>query len=291
MAGSTTHVPISSENVAKPRCRRPTTQRSQHTQHLLTTPRPSSTTPARLKSFATDYAALIYIIKAPEYYTTEAPNYTTEYTAPAYYTEAHKYYSAPSYTITTEAAKYYVAQTYNTAADPSEINKNKHYTEALKYNSAPTSYTETPKYYSVPIYYTDAPTYYATKAVKYYTGSTTLPRITTQRLFRRTTLSRNTALRLQFTTLQPKLHRSTTPPRHRSTTPFPACYATKAVKCYNEAPKYYSAPNYYIAAAPSYYSKYYTEVPVYYTTTHAALSYHTDAPKYYDTKTPEFVGH
>jgi hypothetical protein len=69
----------------------------------------------------TDYAAPIYIIKVPGYYTTEAPNHTTENTAPAYYTEAHKYYSAPIYTTTTEAAKYYVAQTYN--ADPSEKNK------------------------------------------------------------------------------------------------------------------------------------------------------------------------
>ncbi|EFX65758.1 hypothetical protein DAPPUDRAFT_332887 [Daphnia pulex] len=70
-------------------------------------PSPPSTTPSRLKSYATDNAASIYIIKEPEYYTTEAPKYyTTELSAPAYYTDALKYYSAPSY-YQTEAPVYY----------------------------------------------------------------------------------------------------------------------------------------------------------------------------------------
>jgi hypothetical protein len=36
-----------------------------------------------------------------------------------YYTDPHKYHSTTKYTTTTEAAKYYLAQTYNTAAVPS----------------------------------------------------------------------------------------------------------------------------------------------------------------------------
>jgi hypothetical protein len=68
-----------------------TTQRSQHTQHLFTTPRPPSATPSRLKSYATNYAAPSYITKAPEYYTTEytvPAYYMTTNAAPAYFTEA-----------------------------------------------------------------------------------------------------------------------------------------------------------------------------------------------------------
>jgi hypothetical protein len=64
---------------------------------------------------------------------------------------------------------------------------------------------------------------------------------------------------------------------------------------YTEALKYYSAPNYYTAAAPSYYvgPKYYTELQ--FTTLQPTLPSatiprplsHTDAPKYYTTKAPE----
>jgi hypothetical protein len=70
-------------------------------------------------------------------------------------------------------------------------------------------------------------------------------------------------------------------PRLPSTTPFPATSLWLQLITpprghnYTEAPKYYSAPNYYTAAAPSYYvgPKYYTEAPVYYSTTYAAPSY------------------
>jgi hypothetical protein len=101
----------------------------------------------------------------PGYYTTEAPNYTIENTAPAYYTEAHKYCSTPSYTTTTEAAKYYVAQTYNKAADPSEINQNKHHTKT------PVYYTTT---YATPRYYDEAPNYYTEDGI-YYTTTYSAP--------------------------------------------------------------------------------------------------------------------
>ncbi len=98
---------------------------------------------------------------------------------------------------TTEAAKYYVAQAYNTAAAPSYYVELKNYTKAtVNYTttyatpsyydeapnyyteeatcytstySAPVYYTEEPKYYSAPIYYqTEAPGCY-TKATEYYT--------------------------------------------------------------------------------------------------------------------------
>jgi hypothetical protein len=50
-----------------------------------------------------------YYTKAPAYFNTKAVKY---------YTEPHKYYST-LYTTTTEATKYYVVQTYITAAAPS----------------------------------------------------------------------------------------------------------------------------------------------------------------------------
>ncbi|XP_046444886.1 uncharacterized protein LOC124194650 [Daphnia pulex] len=50
-----------------------------------------------------------------------------------------------------------------------------------------------------------------------------------------------------------------------------------------EAAKYYAVPTYYTEAALSCYveQKYYTDAPVYYTTTCSTPSYNTAAPKYY----------
>jgi hypothetical protein len=134
--------PSNSNERTTPRLRL-TTQRSQHTQHLLTTPRPPSATPPSLKSYATDYAAPSYNTKAPQYY-------TTEYTVPAYYTGVPKYYT------TTNAA-----QAYYTEA-PAYFNAK--VVEATYYTTAYTAtvyYTEEPKYYS-------APSYYKTEALVYY---------------------------------------------------------------------------------------------------------------------------
>ncbi|EFX79878.1 hypothetical protein DAPPUDRAFT_319206 [Daphnia pulex] len=109
--------------------------------------------------------------RGPSYFNTKAVEY---------YTEPHKYYSDPNYSTTIEAAKYYVAQTYNTAAAPSyyvelyyDEAPNYHYTEkATHYTTtytAPVYFTEEPKYDSAPSYYqTEAPVYY-TKATGYYT--------------------------------------------------------------------------------------------------------------------------
>ncbi|XP_046450745.1 uncharacterized protein LOC124198763 [Daphnia pulex] len=98
MVGSNTGVPIFLDMVdtkqqerknITPR-RRLTTQQRLDTQHLLTTPRPPSATPPRLKSYATNYAAPSYITKAPEYY-------TTTNAAPAYYTEAPTYFNTTAF--------------------------------------------------------------------------------------------------------------------------------------------------------------------------------------------------
>ncbi len=191
-----------------------TTQRSQHTQHLLTTPRPPSATPPRLKSYATNYAAPSYITEALEYYTTEytVPAYYTEvpkyYTttnaAPAYYTEApayfnakaveyytepHKYYSAPKCTTTTEEYKYYVAQTYNTAVAPS------YYVELKYYTEAPIYYTTT---YATPRYYDKVPNYYTEEATLH--NHVHCPQFTTLRNPSITLLQATTKLRVLFTT-------------------------------------------------------------------------------------------
>jgi hypothetical protein len=66
----------------------------------------------------------------------------------------------------------------------------------------------------------------------------------------------------------------------RATTPKP-----RSITLPQATQTYYTA-----AAAPSYYvePEYYTEAPVYYTTTYATPSYYTEAPKYYATKAPEY---
>jgi hypothetical protein len=50
-----------------------------------------------------------------------------------------------------------------------------------------------------------------------------------------------------------------------------------------EAANYYAVPTYIPEAALSYYveQKYYTDAPIYYTTTYATPSYNTAAAKYY----------
>ncbi|XP_046450629.1 mucin-12-like [Daphnia pulex] len=63
------------------------------------------------------------------------------------FTEVPKYYSAPSYTTLTEAAKYYVALTFYTTAAPSYYAEPKYYTED------PVCYTTT---YATLCYYTEA---------------------------------------------------------------------------------------------------------------------------------------
>ncbi|EFX86296.1 hypothetical protein DAPPUDRAFT_237037 [Daphnia pulex] len=126
------------------------------------------------------------------------------------------------------------------------------------------NYTEAPKNNSAQSYTTKAPEYCTTKAPEYCTTSYAAQPLTTRLLS--TT---------PFQAITPMLQLITLPKRSNATL---------------KRPSYFSAQNYHTAAAPSYYvePKYYTEVPVCYTTTHAALSYHTDAPNYYNTKAPEY---
>ncbi|EFX86279.1 hypothetical protein DAPPUDRAFT_98195 [Daphnia pulex] len=175
--------------------------------------------------------------------------------APAdYSTEAVKYYFAPIFTTTTEAAKYYAVPTYNREAALSCHVEQK--------------------------YYTDAPVRYTTTYAKPQPPSTT-----------------------------PKKPPITQQPTYCADTPnyfsVPSCYTeapadnyTKTVEYYTEAAKYFStlsystrteAANYYAVltynpeAALSYYveQKYYTDAPIYYTTTYATPSYNTAVAKYY----------
>ncbi|EFX86260.1 hypothetical protein DAPPUDRAFT_237014 [Daphnia pulex] len=116
-------------------------------------------------------------------------------------------------------------------------------------------YTEAPKNNSAQSYTTKAPEYCTTKAPEYCT--TKAP---------------------EYCTTSYAAQPLTT--RLLSTTPFQAITLPKRSNATLKRPT--AAPSYYVEP------KYYTEVPVYYTTTHAALSYHTDAPKYYNTKAPEY---
>jgi hypothetical protein len=75
-----------------------------------------------------------------------------------YYTEALKYFSAPIYTTTTEAAKYYAVPTCYTEAALSC------YVELKLYTDAPVYYTST---HVTPSYKTAAPKYYTEKYPRY----------------------------------------------------------------------------------------------------------------------------
>ncbi|EFX82460.1 hypothetical protein DAPPUDRAFT_302597 [Daphnia pulex] len=161
---------------------------------------------ATLPSYYTTYATTSYFTtKAPEYYTTiydarscttKVPEYytTTLFSTKAgeYYTEVSKFYSAPSFTITSEEAKYY----YPTAA-PSYYIDLKDYTDAIanytktyatpRYctteveyytttNAAPVYYTDEPQYYSSLSYYrTETSVYYTTWVPEFYTSAYASP--------------------------------------------------------------------------------------------------------------------
>jgi hypothetical protein len=77
---------------------------------------------------------------------------------PRHYTEPLKYFSAPIYTTTTEAAKYYAVPTSYTKAALSC------YVEQQYYTDVPIYYTTT---YATPSYNTAAPKYYTEEAAHY----------------------------------------------------------------------------------------------------------------------------
>jgi hypothetical protein len=108
-----------------------------------------------------------YCTDFPKYYS--VPSFYSFYTeAPAdfstktveYYTEVAKYDSAPIYTTTTEADKYYGVPTCYTKASLSC------YVEQNYYTDAPFYYTTT---YATPSYNTAAPKYYTEEAAYYTT--------------------------------------------------------------------------------------------------------------------------
>ncbi|EFX89592.1 hypothetical protein DAPPUDRAFT_310473 [Daphnia pulex] len=226
---------------------------------------------------------------APSYYTTEAteddyaccPILRGSQVPADCCTEAAKYYSAPIYTTTTEAAKYCAVPTYCTEA-------------ALSY-------------YVEQKYYTDAPVHYTT------TYATPQPPINYG-----VVLLLGVVLLMVGSTAGVAMspwyggNQTATPPPSYSTyattssctdvfncyTEAPADFSTKTVEYFTEAAKYYSSPIYTTTteaekyyAVPTCYTKaavscyveqnYYTDAPVYYTTTYATPSYNTAAPKYY----------
>ncbi|EFX84787.1 hypothetical protein DAPPUDRAFT_238135 [Daphnia pulex] len=159
---------------------------------------------------------------------------------------------------------------------------------------APEYYTsKAPEYYTskAPEYYTSkAPEYYTSKAPEYYTSKA--PEYYTSKAPE------------YYTSKAPEYYTSKAPEYYTSKAP--EYYTTSLLRNQSrqtEVPKYYFAPNYYTAAAPSCYvgTKYYTEVPVYYTTTFTTLQptllsatkprlrSHTDAPKYFNTKHPSII--
>ncbi|XP_046442700.1 uncharacterized protein LOC124193087 [Daphnia pulex] len=152
--------------------------------------------------------------------------------------------------------------TYATTSSCTEVFKY-YTTKAPEFDTttyaAPSHYTDTLKYYS-------APSYYTTKATEYYMTAHAAPSDYTE---------------------APNCY-----------TEAPADNSTKTIEYYTEAAKYYSARRYstrteaakdyavttcHTKAALSCYVelKYYTDAPVYYTTTYATPSYNTAAAKYY----------
>ncbi|EFX61142.1 hypothetical protein DAPPUDRAFT_122498, partial [Daphnia pulex] len=140
-------------------------------------------------------------------------------------------------------------------------------------------------------YYTDAPVHYTTAYAKPQPPSTTPkePPITQQ-------LNYGVVLLLGVVSLMAGSNAGVV--MSSCYTEAPADNYTKTVEYYTDAAKYFSArsystrtkaANYYAVltynpeAALSYYveQKYYTDAPVYYTTTYASPSYNTAAAKYY----------
>ncbi|EFX87792.1 hypothetical protein DAPPUDRAFT_96608 [Daphnia pulex] len=224
---------------------------------------------------------------------TEAPNCYTEVPAD-YYTEASKYYSAPIYTTITEAAKYYAVPTYCREAALS------YYVEQEYYTDAPVHYTTT---YATP---QPPTTTYAAEFTTpssqlslmagstagvamspWYGGNQTATPPPSYSTY--ATTSSCTDVFKYYTTKAPDLNSTThAAPSHYTDAPncyteAPADVSTKTVEYYTEATKYYSAP---IDITTTQAAKYYA-VPTCYTK--AALSccveqrYYTDAPVYYTT--------
>ncbi|EFX88129.1 hypothetical protein DAPPUDRAFT_234884 [Daphnia pulex] len=217
----------------------------------------------KLKSCVKDYSARIYISKAADYYTTDAPKYyNTKYAAPVYYTKAPNTLPRATQHNTTEAAKYSVAQTYKTATARSYYVEQKYYTEASVYY---TTIYATPRYYDeAPNYYTEEATNYQTEALLYYTKATEYYATTKCYYF-----NYGVVLLLVVSLM---VGSTTGVPIFRGYGEYqtePECYtiAYAAPAFYTEVPKYYSVPSYY------------TEAPAYYAT--KAVEYYTEALEYY----------
>ncbi|EFX87387.1 hypothetical protein DAPPUDRAFT_235695 [Daphnia pulex] len=191
---------------------------------------------------------------AKEYYTTPPPYYATKstYATSTYNTEAPQVLhhqgsrvtlqitlprvtSPKRLSTTTEAAKYYVAQAYNTAAAPS------YYVELKYYTKAAVNYTTT---YATPSYYDEAPNYYTEEATCY-TSTYSAP---------------------VYYTEEPKYYSA--PSYYQTEAPF--CY-TKATEYYTTTKRYYTtkATEYYTTSYAA--TTFYTEAPKFY----SVLSYHT----------------
>jgi hypothetical protein len=172
--------------------------------------------------------------------TTPPPPYYPKatYATTSYCAEVYKYY-------TTKAPEFYTI----TYAAPS------HYTDVLKYCSAPSYYTTKATEYYMTTH--AAPSYY-TEASKY--NSVLTSQLPIAPIFLNTTL---------FPAATPRLPLITLPKRVEYYTEAITYYSAPIYSTTTEAAKYYAVPTYYTEAALSCYveQKYYTDAPVHYTTT------------------------